>query len=112
MIFRSQSEALSHNMWVMSAMLCFLKNDGYSPSDLSLFSQFASSLSMSLAFQANATAFLTAFVGKKRRDFYISHLPSYFPEAHRRALSKAPLVMASSLFDDDDIKSLVESSQT
>ena len=38
---RSQSEALSHSMWVLSALLGFVRLQNFAPEDLSLFNPFA-----------------------------------------------------------------------
>ena len=73
---RSQSEALSHFMWVLSAMLAFIRLQNFAPEDSSLFGTLVTSLSKSLAHQASLTATRTAFLGLKRCQFYLSHLPS------------------------------------
>ena len=67
-----QSEALSHSMWVLSALLGFVRLQNFAPEDLSLFNTLVTSLSKSLAHQASLTATHTAFVGLKRREFYLS----------------------------------------
>ena len=84
--FKAQTEALSHSMWVLAGLLGMLRNDGYSPRDLPLFNQFVASLSMGMAFQANATCNGTAFSVLKRREYYNSHLPSYISEQQKAHL--------------------------
>ena len=71
---RPQSEALSHSMWMLSALLGFVRLQNFAPEDSSLFNTLVTSLSKSLAHQASLTATHTAFVGLKRREFYL--LPS------------------------------------
>ena len=44
------------------------------------------------------SASLTAFMGVKRRQFYLSHLPAYFSDVNKRAMLAAPIVCADSLF--------------
>lgn len=78
--FRGQSEALSHSMWMFSGLVGFLKRDGYVPSDPALFDNLITSVSMGLAHQANIAAGCTTFVGRKRRDLYLSHLPPPLPQ--------------------------------
>ena len=53
---RSQSEALSHSMWVLSALLAFMRLQNFTPEDSSLFNTLVTSLSRSLAHQASLTA--------------------------------------------------------
>ena len=69
---RSQSEAFSHSIWVLSALLAFVRLQNFVPEDSSLFNTLVTSLSRSLAHQASLTATHTAFVGLKRRTFYLS----------------------------------------
>ena len=104
---RAQCEALSHTSWIMSSLVAFLKLDGYVPSDPSLFNQMVRSIAMGIAHQANASSSYTTYFTKKRRDFYISHLPSHYPEVNRKALARAPVMSSSSLFQEEAITSLV-----
>ena len=108
---RSQSEALSHSMWVLSALLDFVRLQDFAPEDSSLFNTLVTSLSRSLAHQASLTVTHTAFVGLKRRSFYLSYLPAYFFEVNKRSILSSPLVLASSLFSDSDISRHVSDTQ-
>ena len=108
---RSQSEALSHSMWVLSALLAFVRLQNFVPEDSSLFNTLVTSLSRSLAHQASLTATHMAFVGLKLRSFYLSHLAAYFSEVNKRSILSSPLVLAS-LFSDLDISRLLADTQT
>ena len=70
---RALSESQSHAMWLLSGLLGFVHLQGFAP----LFNTLVSSLSKCLAHQATILASHTAFVGLKRRQFYLSHLPVY-----------------------------------
>ena len=59
---RSQSEALSHSMWVLFGLLGFVRLQNFAPVDSSLFNTLVTSLSKSLAHQATLCASHTAFV--------------------------------------------------
>ena len=109
---RSQSEALSHSMWVLSALLAFVRLQHFAPEDANLFNTLVTSLSKSLAHQANLTATHTVFLGLKRRQFFLSHLPSYFSEVSKRAMLSSPVVLASSLFAEEDVTRLLAETQT
>ena len=83
---RALSESLSHAMWLLSGLLGFVRLQGFSPSDVPLFNTLVTSLSKYLAHQASISASQTAFVGLKRRQFYLSHLPAYFTDVHKRSV--------------------------
>ena len=107
--FRSQSETLSHSMWVLSALLGYIKLQGFAPADPTLFDQMVTSISKGLAHQAKISAACTSFITHKRRAFLISHLPPFFPELSRKSLLSAPAALADQLFKESDISSLLES---
>ena len=83
---RALSEAQSHAMWLLSGLLGFVRLQGFSPSDSQLFNTLVSSLSKCLAHQASVSASLTAFMGVKRHQFYLSHLPAYFSDVNKLAM--------------------------
>ena len=109
---RALSEAQSHAMWLLSGLLGFVRLQGFSPSDSPLFNTLVSSLSKCLSHQASVSASLTAFMGIKRRQFYLSHLPAYFLDVHKRTMLAAPLVCADSLFLESDVARLLSDTQT
>ena len=98
---RALSEAQSHAIWLLSGLLGFVRLQGFSPSNSPLFNTLVSSLSKCLAHQAFASASLTAFMGIKRRQFYLSHLPAYFSDVNKHAMLAAPVVCADSFLESD-----------
>ena len=106
---RFHSEALSHSIWLLSALLAFVRLQGFSPADASLFNTLVTSLSKCLAHQASISASFTAFLGLKRRNFYLSHLPAYFSKANKRAMLAAPVVGATPLLAESDVARLLAS---
>ena len=109
---RSQLEALSQSMWVLSALLTFVCLQNFAPENSSLFNTLVTFLSKSLAHQASLTATHTAFLGLKRRQFYLSHLPSCFSDVNKCAMLSSPVVLASSLFSEQDVARLLADTQT
>ena len=109
---RSQSEAMSHSMWMLSTLLGFGRLQNFAPEDSSLFNTLVTSLSKSLAHQASLTVTQTAFVGLKRCEFYLSHLPTFFSDVNKRAMLSSPVVLASSLFSDSSVQRLLADTQT
>ena len=106
------SEAQSHAMWLLSGLLGSVRLQGFSPSDSPLFNTLVSSLSKCLAHQASVSASLTAFMGIKRRQFYLSHLLAYFSDVNKCAMLAAPVVCAESLFLESDVPRLLFDTQT
>ena len=92
-------------------LLGFVRLQGFAPSDSSLFNTLVTSLSECLAHQASLAASHTAFVGLKRQQFYLSHLPVYFSDISKRAMLASPLVCADSLFAESDIARLLSDTQ-
>ena len=107
--FCSQSESLSYAMWVLSGLLGFIRIQGFSPSDPALFNQLVTALSKSLAHQAHVAASRTAYACHKRREFYLSPLPAYFGDSTKCSLLSAPSVFVDSLFREEDIVQLLDS---
>ena len=111
-LVRSQSEALSRSMWVLSASLAFVRLQNFAPEDTSLFNTLVTSLSKSLAHQASLTASHTAFLALKRCEFYLSHLPAYFSEVNKCAMLSSPAVCSEFLFAESDVSCLLADTQT
>ena len=86
---RSQAEALSHSMWVLSGLLGFVRLQNFAPADSKLFNTLVTSLLKSLAHQASLCASHTAFLVLKRRQFYLSHLSAYFSDVNKRSMLAA-----------------------
>ena len=93
--------------WFLSALLVQLKEDGYQPSNPSLFDKSISSLSSALATQTNATACLSEFIMTKRRESYLSHSSVTLPESLKRDLLVAPGT-DSLLFNQPLLSSAIE----
>ena len=109
---RSQSEILSHSMWILTGLLASVRLQNFAPEDSSLFNTLVTSLSKSLAHQATLTASHTAFLALKRRRFYLSHLPAYFSDVSKRSMLSAPAVCADFLFAESDVARLLSDTQT
>ena len=67
---RSFLEGISHSLWLLSALLSQLKQDGSTPSDPAHFDKTISSLSSTLTFQTSLAAWLSDYVVSKRRESY------------------------------------------
>ena len=103
---RAQSEALSYSMWVLSGVLGFVRLQDFTPADPALFHHLVTSLSKSLAHQAQVTASHTVFLCHCRREFYLSHLPAYFSDVTKRSMLSSPAVFAD--FREEDVSRLLE----
>ena len=105
---RTQSEALSYAMWVLSGLLGFMRLQDFTPADPALFNQLVTALSKSLAHQAQVSASHTAFFCHRCREFYLSHLPAYFSDVSKRSMLSSPAVFADTLFREEDVSRLLE----
>ena len=110
--FRAQSEALFYAMWVLSGLLGFVRLQGFTPADPSLFNQLVTSFSKGLALQASMSASHTALICHKHREFYLSHLTAYFSDVNKCAMLASPLVFADSLFREEDVARFLDATHS
>ena len=110
--FRAQSEALSYSMWVLSGLLGFVRLQGFSPADSSLFNQLVTSLLKSIAHQASVAVSHTAYICHKRRELYLSHLLAYFSDVTKRSMLELPVVFADSLFREEDVARFLDATSS
>ena len=89
-LFRTQLEATSSSLWMMSGILAMLKRDGFNSSTPGLFNTAISSVSASLAFQARAAASGSVFLRAKRRESLLVHSKVPIRELQKRALIVTP----------------------
>ena len=109
--FRAQSEALSYSMCAFGPV-GFVRLQGFSPADSALFKQLVTALSKSLAHQTQVSASHTAFLCRRRQEFYLSHLPAYFSDVTKRSMLSSPAVFADSLFREEDVARLLEATRS
>ena len=109
---RSQSETLSHSMWILSVLLAFVRLQNFATEDSSLFNTLVNSLSKSLVHQASLTASHTAFLALKHRLSYLSHLPAYFSDVNKRSMLSATALCADFFFSEADVARLLSDAQT
>ena len=110
-LFRANSESLSHSIWLLSGLLAFVHLQDFQPADSGLFITLVTSLSKILAHQASVSASQTAFIGLKRRHFYLSHLSAHFSEVNKWAMLSSPFVCFDLLFVESDVARLVADTQ-
>ena len=93
----------SQCFWLLSSLLAQLRDDGYHPSDPTLFDKNISSLSAALASQTIMVAGVTDFIASKRRESYLDHASCPIAESVKREL----LVAGSFLFDQPLLEKVV-----
>ena len=89
-LFRTQLDATSSSLWMMSGILAMLKRDGFNPYTPGLFNTAISSVSASLAFQARTVASGSVFLRAKHRESLLAHSKVPIPEPQKRALIVTP----------------------
>ena len=91
----------------LSSLLSQIKEDGYHPSNPSLFDKSISSLSAALAAQTGVAASVSEFIIAKRRESYLSHTSFTLPESLKRELLVAPAA-DSLLFNQPLLSTAIE----
>ena len=88
----------SQCFWLLLSLLAQLKEDGYRPSDPTLFDKNISALSATLTSQTTMAAGVTDFITSKRQESYLAHASCPIAESQKRELLVAPGT-GSLLFD-------------
>ena len=105
-LFRTQLEMTSLSLWLMSGILAMLKQDGFQPSDPTLFNSALNFVSASLSQQARSASAGASFIQAKRRESLLTHTSIPVPEAQRRSLTLAP-GSGTGLFNEDILSEVV-----
>ena len=101
-------------MWLLSGLLVFVRLQRFAPSDAPLF-KYPCYLALQMPCPSGVSASQTAFIGLKRKQFYLSHLPAYFSDIYKRTMLASlasPLVCADLLFAEADVARLLVDTQT
>ena len=79
----------SQSYWLLSSLLSQLKQDGYQPSEPSLFDKTIQSLSSLMALQTSLVSGMTDFLIVKRRESFLAHVsvPLSAPQKHELQVS-------------------------
>ena len=80
----------SQCFWLLSSLLAQLRDEGYKPTDPSLFDKNISALSAALASQTTMAAGVSDFITTKRRESYLAHASCPIAEFVKRDLLVAP----------------------
>ena len=96
----------SQCFWLLSSLLAQLKEDGFRPSDPTLFDKNISALPAALASQTTVATGLTDFVTSKRRESYLAHTSCPITESQKQKLLVAPGT-GSLLFDQPLLEKIV-----
>ena len=97
----------SQCFWFLSVLLAQLKDDGYCPSNPSLFDKSISALSAALAAQTSVAANMSEYVTTKRRESYLAHASFTLPDNLKQELLVAPDT-GSLLFNQSLLSTVIE----
>ena len=92
-------QAQSFSFWLLSALFSFLDHEDFSPTNSSLFIQYKSVLSSTVAAQSNWTLSLQAFLNLIKRKAVLNKLFPSVLHHHREELFRSP-VFAEFMFDE------------
>ena len=96
--FRSTSESYNFQWWTMSALFRFFGDSGQIPLDDPLLDQFQRSFSRRTGNVAADLASAVAFVTRKGRESFLSHIVPSVTEAQKRNLLSDPVFQQKDLF--------------
>ena len=103
-------ESQSFSMWLIGALLNYIKSTGYTPPDVTLFERICRSFSSA---QVRSHAFmlkLQAFLTMNRRNLYLAHAPpSLGTGQKRRLLSETPF--GRDLFNEETLDTVIKEHQ-
>ena len=95
---RQLLEAQSVSFWIFNAILNWLKQEGFQPSDASLFEELVQAFSPSMVGSTASLASMATFCRARRREA-LSHFSAHVG-SHFRALLAASSFAGSNLFED------------
>ena len=103
-------ESQSFSMWLIGALLNYIKSTGYTPPDVTMFERICKSFTSG---QVRSHAFmlkLQAFLAVSRRQLYLSHAPpSLDVSQKKRLLSESPF--NRDLFNDETLELMIKEHQ-
>ena len=99
-------QAQSFSFWLLSALFSFLDHEDFSPTNSSLFIQYKSVLSSTVAAQSNWTLSLQAFLNLLRRRSVLNKLFPSVLHHHREELFKSP-VFDEFMFDEGVLERVI-----
>ena len=97
---KASLESNSHALWLISSLLSQVKQDGFAPSDPTLFNTTISSISCALTNQIEMAAAMSEFIVSKRRESYLNHVSLPISAFQKRELLITP-GSGNYLFDQD-----------
>ena len=106
---RQLLEAQSVSFWIFIAILTWLKQEGFQPSDASLFKELVPVFSACMVGSTASLASMATFCQARLREAVLSHFPAHVG-SHFRALLAASSFARPNLFEDSVLdKVLAES---
>ena len=103
-------EANSMAFWMLHAILSWIKDEGFKPSQPQLFEELIQSFSLSMVNSCQSLASLSTFLHAKRREAILSHFPSHVGKHHRDQLQASDFA-GDLLFDDEVLKRVLSESR-
>ena len=98
-ISRQLLEPQSVSFWLFNALLNWLKQENFVPSDAVLFEELAQAFSLSMVGCTSSLALLATFCQVKRREAVLSHFPSHIGLHFHSSMASSSFI-GPYLFDD------------
>ena len=98
----SAQESQSFSMWLLAALLSYIKNAGFVPPDVAMFERLCSSITSAQVRTSERLQRLQAFSVLNRRKTYLSHAPPSLGDEAKRELLASP-IFSQNLFDENTL---------
>ena len=108
---RGVMESYNFQLWIVTALFCFLGDSGCCPMDEPVLDQFQRSFSRGAENVAAALASSTALVSAKRRESFLTHMFPSVTDAQKRKLLSDPLFDQKDLFAPASIEAAREAAR-
>ena len=107
---RQLLESQSVSFWVFNALLNWLKQESFVPSDLILFDELVQAFSLAMVGSSSSLASLAAFFQAKRRGCVLSHFPAHIG-VHFHSLLAASSFDGPNLFEEEVLSRVLAESR-
>ena len=103
-------EAQSLAFWCFSALLKWIKNEGFKPGEPQFFEELIQAFSLAMVNATSSMASISTFCHAKRREGILSHFPPHIGD-HFKALLQASSFAGEFLFDDETLGKVLSESR-
>ena len=109
-VARQTLQAQSMSFWIFNALLNWLVQESFVPSDSVLFEELVQAFSLAMVTSTSSSSSLATFCQAKRREAMLSHFPAHIDSHIRAQLASSPF-NGPFLFDDEVLSAVLTASR-